>query len=236
MNLSMFYGAEDKMVDLISHDYRQLQVLSRFGISLGFGEKTIKEVCEDNGVDCTTFLAIVNFIINDSSIQETEVNLSIDSLLHYLKQSHLYFLQFCLPAIRRKLIEGITFKDGDVSFLILKLFDEYFEVISSHMKDEEENLFRIAETMIANNSDNDESLPTTNEHHSKVGNTLKELKSIILKYCPGEANANLLNAALFDINLCEEELTSHCLIEDRLLLPAVKKHIEFKKQIKKNGY
>ena len=56
------YKPNDKMIDLISDNYSLLQVMSRFGLSLGFGDKTVKEVCELNGVDCRTFLIVVNFI------------------------------------------------------------------------------------------------------------------------------------------------------------------------------
>ena len=113
------------MISLISNDYRLLHVLSRFSIPLGFGDKTIKEVCEDEGVDCNTFLTVVNFM-NDRNIGNSEVReLSLKSLLHYLKQSHIYFLNFYLPSIRRKLLDSIKMKDSDVSFLIIKLFDEY---------------------------------------------------------------------------------------------------------------
>ena len=45
------YKPTDKMIDLISDNYSLLQVMSRFGLSLGFGDKTVKEVCELNGVD-----------------------------------------------------------------------------------------------------------------------------------------------------------------------------------------
>ena len=56
------YKPTDKMIDLISDNYSLLQVMSRFGLSLGFGDKTVKEVCELNGVDCRTFLIVVNFM------------------------------------------------------------------------------------------------------------------------------------------------------------------------------
>lgn len=36
--------------------------MSRFGLSLGFGYMTVKEVCLLNNVDCHTFLAVVSFI------------------------------------------------------------------------------------------------------------------------------------------------------------------------------
>ena len=56
------YKPTDKMIDLIGDNYSLLQVMSRFGLSLGFGDKTVKEVCEMNNVDCQTFLVVVNFM------------------------------------------------------------------------------------------------------------------------------------------------------------------------------
>ena len=58
------YEADDKMIDLISDNYSMLQGLSAFGIRLGFGDKTVDEVCSEQGVDCHTFLTVVNFLIN----------------------------------------------------------------------------------------------------------------------------------------------------------------------------
>ena len=48
------------MCDLVCDRYPVLQVMSRFGIALGFGDKTIAEVCAENKVDTATFLAVVN--------------------------------------------------------------------------------------------------------------------------------------------------------------------------------
>ena len=50
------YEADDKMIDLISDNYSMLQGLSAFGIRLGFGDKTVSEVCREQDVDCYTFL------------------------------------------------------------------------------------------------------------------------------------------------------------------------------------
>lgn len=213
------YSPEDKMISLISNDYRLLQVLSRFGIPLGFSDNTIREVCEKEGVDCDTFLTVVNFI-NGQSHTPTE-KLSLQSLLHYLKQSHIYFLDFYLPSIRKKLQDGIKLKDSDVSFLIFKLFDEYVDGVKEHMEEEELHLFNQVEALIAGKNLSDREFPVYSRHHEEVGSKLRELKTIILKYSPLDASANLLNAALYDIYRCEEELESHCRIEDMLLLPAL---------------
>lgn len=215
------YKAEDKMISLISNDYRLLQVLSRFGISLGFSDKTIREACENEGVDCDTFLTVVNFLNGKNQTSYDIQRLSLISLLHYLKQSHIYFLDFYLPSIRRKLLDGITLKDSDVSFLIIKLFDEYVDGIKEHMDEEEQHLFKQVESLISVGLLSDEEYTVYSRHHEEVGSKLRELKNIIIKYCPPTSRANLLNAALYDIYRCEEELESHCKIEDMLLLPAI---------------
>lgn len=216
------FSPEDKLISLISNDYRFLQVLSRFGIPLGFNDKSIKEVCKNEGVDCDTFLTIVNFLNSDNSLPVEITQLSLPSLLHYLKQSHIYFLDFYLPSIRRKLLDAITLKESDISFLIIKLFDEYVEEVRQHMEEEENHLFKKVEEVIESKGINEEELPTYSKHHEDVGLKLRELKNIIIKYCPSDSSANLLNAALYDIYRCEEELGSHCKIEDSLLLPALK--------------
>ncbi|MCH5241132.1 MAG: hemerythrin domain-containing protein [Muribaculaceae bacterium] len=220
------YNADDKMISLISNDYRLLQVLSRFGIPLGFSDKTIREVCNDEGVDCNTFLSVVNFLNGGKESVTSAENLSLPSLLHYLKQSHIYFLDFYLPSIRRKLLDGITLKDSDVSFLIIKLFDEYVDSIREHMEEEERHLFKHVECLTSNSFSSQNDFPVYSRHHEEVGSKLRELKNIIIKYCPPDSSANLLNAALYDIYRCEEELDGHCRIEDELLLPAMNQHIK----------
>ena len=53
-----------RMIYLIRDNYDLLQSLGSFGISLGFGDKTVREVCDEQNVDTYTFLAVVNFTIN----------------------------------------------------------------------------------------------------------------------------------------------------------------------------
>ena len=46
MKNQKMYEADDKMISLIRDNYDLLQMLGSFGISLGFGDKTVKETCE----------------------------------------------------------------------------------------------------------------------------------------------------------------------------------------------
>ena len=65
------------------------------------------------------------------------------------------------------------------------------------------------------------SIATFASKHNQIDAKLKELKNIIIKYYPEKENNNLLNAVLFDIFNCEQDLASHCQVEDYMFVPAV---------------
>ena len=133
------------MRDVIADNGLLLMALSRFGISLGFGDSTVADVCRATGVDCGTFLAVANFI---SGKPHQAYSVSLPALTNYLKQAHVYFLQYVLPGIRRRLIEAIsTGVSGDVSFLILKFFDEYYEEVRRHREYENTTVVTYVEAL-----------------------------------------------------------------------------------------
>ena len=77
------YEADDKMISLIKDNYNVLQSLGCFGINLGFGDKTVRTVCEEQNVDTLTFLTVVNFTINGERSVIDLANLSVPTLLRY---------------------------------------------------------------------------------------------------------------------------------------------------------
>ena len=100
----MGYKPTDKMRDLVKDNSALILVMGRFGISLGFGDKSVRDVCRTHNVNENTFLEVVNFVSDRDYNFEA---VSLPSIIGYLKQAHDYFLDFNLPNIRRKLIEAI---------------------------------------------------------------------------------------------------------------------------------
>ena len=221
MESKYHYSPHEKMATLIADNYRLIQVMTRFGINVGFGDKTVSEVCRQQGVDCDTFLSVVNFTIDGYTHADTAGRISAQALMQYLKQSHVYFLGYLLPSIRRKLADGISSAPSEISFLIMRFFDEYETQVRTHMDFEERTIFAYVESLLNANTSSAPDLHTYSDHHEEVSSRLHELKSIIIKYGPAKADANLLNDALYDIYRCEEELSDHCHIEDELLIPAI---------------
>lgn len=214
------YEADDKMISIIADNYDTLQSLGRFGINLGFGDKTVREVCEHQQVDTYTFLAVVNFTINGSREFDQEL-LSIPTLLHYLKASHDYYLNFQLPFIRKQLVDALDVNDS-LAKLIIKLYDEYAQEIHLHMEYEEQTVFPYVDHLLNNQVDENYNIGTFSKNHSKIDVKLRELKNIILKYLPSDMrHNNQLTATLYNLYINEEWLLNHAMVEDYLFIPAI---------------
>lgn len=231
MKNQKMYEADDKMISLIRDNYDLLQALGSFGISLGFGDKTVKETCEDNRVDTYTFLAVVNFTINGYGDFENDEQLSVPTLMRYLKASHAYYLDFQLPFIRRELQESLT--EGDpVGQLIMRFYDAYAHEILQHMKYEQKTLFPYVQSLLDGKPVNDYSIETFSKHHGAADKKLRELKLLIIKYLPSDGlRNNQLTATLHDIYDNEVWLRQHAQVEDSIFVPAIRR---LEQQSKKN--
>ena len=225
----MSYKLTDKMRDLVKDNSALILVMGRFGISLGFGDKSVREVCRMHHVNENTFLEVVNFV---SSKDYNYESVSLPSLIGYLKQAHEYYLDFNLPNIRRKLIEAIDCSGTDeLAMLILKFYDEYVTEVRKHMEYENDVVFSYVEQLSQGFLNRNFTISNFAGKHTPIGYKLKELKDIIIRYYPGKNNYQL-NQVLLEIILSEQDLTSHCMIEDKLFVPAVKL---IEQQLKKSG-
>lgn len=217
------YEADDKMISLIRDNYDLLQSLGSFGISLGFGDKTVQETCEDNNVDTYTFLAVVNYTINGYGEFESDEQISVPTLMHYLEASHAYFLDFQLPFIRKELQESLNENDS-LAKLILRFYDEYAYEIRRHMKYEQKTLFPYVNTLLEGEPAKDYNVETFSKHHGAADKKLRELKLLIIKYLPQDGlHNNQLTATLHDIYDNEEWLRQHALVEDHIFVPAIRR-------------
>ena len=86
---------------------------------------------------------------------------------------------------------------------------------------EDMNVFTYVENLMAGRETGGFRISQFARRHDQIDATLTELKNIIIKYYPAKGNNHLLNAVLLDIFSCEQDLASHCRVEDYLFVPAV---------------
>lgn len=222
MRTQKVYEPKDMMIDLIRDNYNVLQALSSFGINLGFGDKTVEEVCKDNGVDCRTFLIVVNFLVNGYFRDEELEYVNVGTLLHYLQANHKYYLDFQLPFMRKELSDSLD-PDGRVDKLIMDFYDAYAAEVRKHMKYEEDRLFPYINSLLEGVREEAYNIDAYAKHHGMADVKLKELKNIIIKYLPGDSlRNNMLTATLYDLYNNEEWLQLHAKVENEILVPVIK--------------
>lgn len=211
------------MYDVLCDEHHLFQMLSRFGIPLGFGEKNVREVCKESNVDVTTFLAVANYVKVGPEVASYYVDkVSAAALTDYLKRAHSYFLDFQLPDIRRRLVSSINCSDAnEVAFLILQFFDEFMRDVRHHMEAENKKMFRSVDQLLQGGSISDTQFLQFAHSNESFNHKLQELKNLIIKYYKGDGPNELLNTVLFDLFNCEEDLQLHRGVENDLFLPAV---------------
>ena len=92
------------MCQAVLEHHRLLPLLPRFNIRLGFGEKSVEEVCRLNNVTTDFFMEISNTYLDDDYIPQTDFSLfPLGDLVGYLTSTHQYYLEVAIPKIERKI-------------------------------------------------------------------------------------------------------------------------------------
>lgn len=229
------YRGSNTMREMVQDNNFLLHVISRFDIAYGFGDETIQKVCADNDVHTGTFIAVSNLI---SGYPFHIADVSLKSLIGYLRHAHRSITSITLPHIKHHLVEGIGRSSSDkVSLLLLKFFDEYTAEVITHIEKEDSDIFRYAELLADGKQADGITISGYVAHHEPMSDKLRELKDIFI-YHYSQKDNDLLSSVLFDIILCERDLATHFEVENRLLVPLVSK-IEKSKSIsalKKEAY
>ncbi|MDD6584748.1 MAG: LuxR C-terminal-related transcriptional regulator [Bacteroidales bacterium] len=217
------YQGTDRMSDVICDEPALLQMMSRFGIPLGVADKTVTQVCQEHHVDTATFLALANFMKQGArGAAEHLPQVSVAALTDYLRRAHTYFLDYQLPAVRRKLLEALDCSQtAEVSLLIIKFYDNYMGEVRKHMQHENRKVFGYVEGLLRGERTGNYSIADFARSHSSIDVKLQELKNIIIKYYAPTEQTELLHSALYDIFTCEKDLRMHCQVEDDIFVPAV---------------
>ena len=136
-----------KMADVIHLNYLLLPVINRFGIQLGFGDATVKEVCLKKEININFFLNIVNSYHDKNFFPEADLQtFSIKLIVDYLRKAHNNYLIDSIPQIEELiniLIRDSTFQKQDL-LLLKNFFNEYKKEITDHINREEKEVYPYA--------------------------------------------------------------------------------------------
>ena len=228
------YKETDNLSALITAQPQLLLTLSHFGIPMGFGDKTIAQVCAENGVNPQFFLLICEVYSNDNHVPSSATLRAtpMEGLVPYLLRSHDYYLNRRLPHIGHHLEKIADMLPARAGKAIKQFFNAYIEEVREHFAHEEKIVYPHISNLIAGKGD-DFRIKDFLASHSNLEDKLSDLVQIIFKYLPSSLSTERTRQAsslhsddaidmIFDILQLSRDLRKHAIIEDKILGPYVK--------------
>ncbi|MDE6080488.1 MAG: hemerythrin domain-containing protein [Duncaniella sp.] len=213
------FTPSDPVTALVDADYNLLSFLSRFSLPLGFGNKTIRELCAEQGISADAFLLVVNFALSGTVDRGQLARVTPDEIASFLRASHDYYLSYRFPHIRANLLAAFDPAHADINPIILNYFDRYIRRVEAHFRHEEEEVFPYIAALSGGHLDPDFDIARfATSHDHDVEDSLEEMKNIILRYYTTGIPYRMYDV-LIDIFNTEDDLTLHTRIEEELLVP-----------------
>lgn len=228
------FQGQMKMAEIIQSDFTLLDVLNRFEIQLGFGDKSVYEVCQMNQVDPEFFIEILNAFHNpDYHSKKLLHQFSCTLIITYIKKSHQYYLSQKIPNIE-KMIAALNLSPENTNpepfQLVERFFLNYRKELTAHILWEENHMHPYVldlETAFVSKSPEKnivEQIRLNTHQNTKkdkyaLEDSLYDLKNILIKYVPATQNTQLILSELFHL---ESDLREHTRMEHNILIPKVK--------------
>lgn len=227
MMKSRLFSSESRLSDLITAHPSLLTLLTRLGISLGFGDRSIQDVCEESGVDTAFFLLICNVYTFNNYVPSTAAILGTDmtGLVPYLERSHKYYVDKRLPHIESHLDAIAQKLNGRIGQVFISFFKEYKCEVDDHFVHEEKDVFPHIRALMNGERDSTYRIGEFVRTHSDIEGKLDDLLNIVFKYLPPQVDDDNVLDVVYDILRLSEDLKKHTFIEERIMVPMVM-HLE----------
>jgi len=226
---------EMAMCKAVLENNRLLPLFARFNIHLGFGEKSVEEVCCSHDVDPDFFMEIANaYLDEDNFPREDLAHFSLESMVKYLRATHVYYLNVALPRVEQmiklllrqpelseKEVRLLTsfFKDYKDDFM-LHLSQEENEVLPYILELEQESLLEHPRPEFLSHLKK-YSIGKFAQEHDRLEYSLENLSRLIIKYLPPLNDQELCLKVLRELTDLVKDLVDHANMEDKVLVPRV---------------
>ena len=220
---NLFFTENTKMAELVMSNPKLMLTLSRFGIELGFGDLSVKEVCKKTNINPVFFLLVCNIYTNQDYVPSDKEIRSVDisSILAYLSNSHKYYVEERIPHIEHHLERIIKACPERFGNTINRFFIEYKKEVASHFSYEELTVFPYINSLTNKTPDKQYTISEFESNHSNIEDKLEDLMSILVKYLPANIYPKERIEISLDIIDLSYDLRCHTVVEERVLVPFV---------------
>lgn len=221
-----------QMSEAVEEHPSLIPVINRFGIRLGLGDKSVKEVCEAYKIDTDFLLVVINTFLNEEYFPEKKLQtFHTSQIIDYLSKTYSDYERHQLPNIERHLGSLIAMSEaaGNKSLALIGKFFASFKTKLADRIAEDKNVWfpyclNLSEKL-GKLQDGQKETFMLSLPEEQVDNSLEalltDLKSLMIKHISGEYNENLYYAVIFAIRSLEKDIRQQDRIRYRILSPMV---------------
>lgn len=213
---------DTKLCEVIVDEPSVVPVINRFDIVLGVGDRTIKSICKEKGIDTSFFITILNAFIHESFFLENVTGaFNAGDVVDYLRKTNNSYLRNQLPNIECHFAALISRSDSNNNLPLL--FNFYREVKTEIERriDSDNQWF---DTIISAEQSNSEVSVAGNAVQAEsdsIEDKLSDLINMFVIHLRGDYDRNLCHAVLFAVISLEKDICQNNRIRNRVLRPLV---------------
>lgn len=211
---------ETKLCDVIIDEPSVIPVVNRFDIALGVGDKTVKTICEQRGIDTSFFLTVLNTFIHESFFPENDLSaFKAGNVIDYLRKTDNSYLRYQLPNIERHFSALLGQSESNSNLpLLFKLYKEVKAEIEKRVADDSgwfEEILRREEAAGTTGG----ASSAISRRPDSIEDKLSDLKNMFVIHLRGDYDRNLCHAVLVAILNLEKDIRQNNRIRNRILRP-----------------
>lgn len=213
---------DTKLCEVIVDEPSVVPVINRFDIVLGVGDRTIKSICKEKGIDTSFFITILNAFIHESFFLGNVTGaFNAGDVVDYLRKTNNSYLRNQLPNIERHFAALISRSDSNNNLPLL--FNFYREVKTEIERriDSDNHWFDAIISAEQSNSEVSVASNAAQAESDSIEDKLSDLINMFVIHLRGDYDRNLCHAVLFAVISLEKDICQNNRIRNRVLRPLV---------------
>ena len=213
---------DTKLCEVIVDEPSVVPVINRFDIVLGVGDRTIKSICKEKGIDTSFFITILNAFIHESFFLENMTGaFNAGDVVDYLRKTNNSYLRNQLPNIERHFAALISRSDSNNNLPLLFNFYRKVKTEIERRIDSDNQWFDAIISAEQSNSEVSVAGNAVQAESDSIEDKLSDLINMFVIHLRGDYDRNLCHAVLFAVISLEKDIRQNNRIRNRVLRPLV---------------
>lgn len=209
---------DTRLGDVVIAHPEIIEVIHRFGLRLGVGDKSLSRLCADVDINADFLAVILNTFLNDDYFPENRLrSFNLSLIKQYLLMADLSYTRFHLPTIERHF--GLLLANSRDDAGSLSHLHNFFRELSAEIskRNDTDNRLLAAENLLTASQ-----VASLSRADKSIEEKLLDLLTMLVKHISGEYEPRLCQAVILGIVGLRRDVANNNRLRSRLLYPSIK--------------